>query len=808
MFFIGAGSPMSLQARSDLVRPQAYIADAGALDLGSFAPEKREERSTSAIRSLGQKIALIARVFSRNYDLDVLPSPDGGWRCAIDPKAAAAIEQFIDGKKGSLKDMPAELFRPKQIFYDSGDVATAPEDEVMGVLRHEVGHAIHTDFRLFFEGQRLAKEQGYLPSGWANIQNALEDPWINNLEIADSDVVRENMTKRYAAKLPEVVAKIDTLPLTRQIGLNIIHHWLTGQNIPTLKDKRVLEVFEKIKPHAEKYFHGESAQANFDTLLQNIWPDYREVETKALNDEELKELARRASNSDFGQSSLGNGEQSSDAQGRAGGSTDDSGIKNAWSKIRSAVEKFLGQIGGSKKTEDQKDLEKGLEGKTDGDLKNDLRKELKKQSDELEKIDEELQKNGEKTGNVPEDISLEKLSPELKEKLEELRRELAPELKEKLEQQARKNLDEKQSQALKESGSSFLETEVDPKTGDRQFRLRKAPSQPQARQIKKNVAQLMEASEAADAQELAEQTEAQEQRDQETAEQIRQELERREMLQAGFTEEERELYKKFKDLETPMQSRIRNFIQTIEKYLPKQDEYTYGGEYYTGRKVNERTLVERAPVKDYRIFERRQPTPAPQARMYITLVIDNSGSMKGEKMEESLKTAVFWGRVLQEFGIPFSIKFFGDQVRVIKKFEDDYDDGRNRVKPNLVKHADASGGSTDMSEPLLETEKEMALARRKFATSVGAVFVISDSGANRGLTGPALTELIARLQKNYIVSNFILSTNANEIKEAKGYFGEKNVIAPVNFQDLPDEAFKVLRVTLERMLRLQGAVFV
>lgn len=804
MLFVGSEPLTEFSGATTLDLGVQLFHDGTALDLSSVVREGKSQRSASEVRALEQKIGLIARVFSRNYNLDVFPSPTGGWACGIDPKVAEDIEAYLTGKRESLDDLPAETFRPKQIYYDSKDIAEAPEDEVLGVLRHEVGHANNSDYRLFFKGQRQARDEGYLPTGWANIHNALEDPWVNNIEIAGSEVVREKMTKRYAATMPEVVAKIGTQPLTRQLGLNIIHHWLTGQNIPTLTDKRVLETFERIKPHAEAYFKGASAQENFDNLLQNVWPTYREVETKALSDEETKELARQASKENLGQTKPDQGSAAQEGQGAQG----QSGIQNALKRFTSAVKKLFGAGDSPKPSEEQKQIEKDLEGKVGGNLQKNLRQELNRQKEELEKADRELKQQGHKTGTVPDDIDLNKLSKEVRQGLEDLKKSLAPEMKKALQQQARKNLDAKQAEALKQDAPAFMQAEEDPQTGERRVTFKKGPSQSQMQLTKEQVQQLMEQAEAAQEQEQAQAEAQQQQREEQSAEEIRAEMERREMLQAGFTEQERELFKKFKDLETPMQSRIRNFIQTIEKFLPKQETYTYGGEYYTGRKVDHRSIPERAPVKDYRIYQRREPIAAPQARMYITLVIDNSGSMKGEKMEESLKTAVFWGRVLQEFGIPFSIKFFGDRVRNIKTFEQDYDDGRNRVKPSLVQYADASGGSTDMSAPLLETEKEMNIARRKFAGSVGAVFVISDSGANQGLTGPALIELIQRLQKNYIVSNFILSTNQGEVKEAEKYFGEKNVIAPKNFGDLPDEAFRVLRVTLERMLRLQGGMAV
>lgn len=780
----------SSPALDDSRAPVAVTEFNAALDLEGISLDTGKPRTSAEIRSLEQKIALVARVFSKNYSLDVLPSPSGGWACGVDPKTVQTIEKFLLGELESIDDLPPEVFRPKQIFYDTKDVARAPEDEVLGVLRHEVGHANHSDYRLFFKGQRIAHDEGYLPTGWANIHNALEDPWVNNREIADSEVVRQKMTKRYAATVPEVVEKIGTQPLTRQLALNIIHHWLKGESIPTLRDRRVLDAFEKIKPFAEQYFRGPSAQENFDNLLQNIWPIYRELEQKALSDESLKELARRVSSTNFGQPQ------------KEGGSPGGEG-SSLLSKLTSALKRVFGGGSSSQTTGPETEEMQQAAGK---DLQKAIRQELERQQEQLKKTDQKLHAQGHATGKLPDDIDLSKLAPEIAADLNRLLQKLPGNTRESIESSARESLDAKQAKALEQEGPAFLKSEKPEGGGDRRMSFGKPPKNRDISAIRAQVKQLVEAAQEHEQAQAAEQDEQVEAQQGQSAEQIRQELERREMIQAGFSEHERDHYARFRELEAAMQSRVRSFIQTIEKFLPKREDYEYGGEHYTGKKIDLRSVTERAPVRDYRIFQRREPVPAPQARMYITLLIDNSGSMQGQKMEESLKTAIFWGRVLQHFEIPFSIKFFGDHVLGIKKFTDDYEDGRTRVKPSLVQHSNATGGWTDIGSPLLETEREMALARRKYPESTGAIFVISDSGANRGHTGDALKEIILRLQKNYLVSNFILSQHAQEIQEAKRYFGEENVVAPKSFGDLPDASFRVLRMALERMLRAQGVV--
>ena len=176
--------------------------------------------------------------------------------------------------------------------------------------------------------------------------------------------------------------------------------------------------------------------------------------------------------------------------------------------------------------------------------------------------------------------------------------------------------------------------------------------------------------------------------------------------------------------------------------------------------------------------------------------------MHGQKMDESVKTAIFLARVLERFGIPFAIKYFGSQVKSIMEFGDDYDDAKKKIKPRLLREGNASDGSTDMGTPITQAVGDLTQGRRKYAGCHGAIFVISDSGANAGtLVGPALAEYIQEQQKSFTIINFLLSGNASEIADAKALFGELNTIIASDFSKLPEAAFQGLRIVMERVLR-------
>ncbi|MEK7461130.1 MAG: hypothetical protein AAB647_02860, partial [Patescibacteria group bacterium] len=237
------------------------------LDVFGVPLPEGKKRTPQEVQELKEKIGLISRVFSRNYNMEVGPS-GGGWSCSIDHKYIPDITRYMKGEIPSLDHVPPEALQPKRIAYDLKDVEGKMTDgEILGVVRHEVGHANHSSYKLFFEGERFAIEDGFMPSSWAEIFMSLEDPWVNNREIAGSETVRGNMRELYRKWVEDVSTNIASQPVTHQLSLNVIYYWLTGQQIPTLANDKVKEVFERIRPACDRYFKAKTAEEAFGIRL-------------------------------------------------------------------------------------------------------------------------------------------------------------------------------------------------------------------------------------------------------------------------------------------------------------------------------------------------------------------------------------------------------------------------------------------------------------------------------------------------------------------------------------------------------------
>lgn len=149
-------------------------------------------------------IVNLARMFSRRYDLEVLPSHQKGlWACTLDPKYSPQIEKYVAGEKESLDDLPPEAFKVKQILYDEQSAQKKPMEDTVATLRHEAGHVQFSDFRSLIEGQREVKKEGHLPTSFWWIYEGLEDPRVNNLEGEESFAIDAQIKKSHANSIQE-----------------------------------------------------------------------------------------------------------------------------------------------------------------------------------------------------------------------------------------------------------------------------------------------------------------------------------------------------------------------------------------------------------------------------------------------------------------------------------------------------------------------------------------------------------------------------------------------------------------------------
>lgn len=788
------------------------------IEAQTVTPPQDIERPKPEVNRLERHrlIAHLGRTFARRYDIQVLPSRQKGvWACSLDPKVNSELEKYIRGQRETLEDLPAESFVPKQILYDEHAAQGMEMDQIATILHHEAGHAKYTDFRSMIEGQRQAKDEGYLPTSFWLAFEGIEDPRVNSLEGEESPAIdrqiRTNQGKDLQVRITE--APLSQKPMMLQFAYNSFHYWLHGEGIPELEDTDIGKLGELAKPLLEQYFQNTDVEQR-KLLQRQIWDIAKDLEKKDIEQEEMRQTAQqRGQQGQSGQPQGGEGEdQQSGGQGTgeqqpasgSGQGESQPGIPNDRGTSSQTQEKQGqgSQSGnGSEETSRNRFLDR-LRGMFGQKNKGSGEQGSNGQSEEYK---HEL---GQPT-SMPktERFDLSKLSPDELQAIKEAIERLSPEQRAELAKQARKVVDEIQKEALEEELSRTLKLQKNKETGEYEA-------------VPQTANEKMQQQAEADFQQAVQQVEAEEQAEweQQEAERRQQEgilrqleaarREKLEMEKAGFDEDERDKFLLYQALEDSMYSNVRNFIQAIKKVIPRRKEPLYEGGYFSGPKFDRRDLVRRAPIGDERFHMRQVEAPIGDPRLFIGLLIDNSGSMSGTKMEQARKTTIFFSKVCKDMGIPFMAAAFGDDAEVIKQFKQDFDNPAERIKPKIIDATDARGGSTNMHAGIEVTIEEMNEQRRKLRDSHGLIFVITDGGANAGLTGDALRTYVEENRGRLTFKAFGLGGSDYERESIQSYlnnyFGESNCAYPEGFDDLPDEAFRVLRVNLMQFKRYLG----
>lgn len=790
---------------------------------GEESPASKTERDKFERRRL---IAHLGRLFSRKYDIKVIPSKEKGlWACGLDSRGEQAMSDYIGGRRDTLDDLPKEYFEPKKIIYDEPSAQKMEMEEITTLLHHEAGHAKYTDFRQMVEGQRIARDDGHLPTSFWIVFEGLEDPRINSLEGEESPAIdrqiRRNQGEDLEKRLTE--APLTTRPKLLQFTYNTFHVWLRGETIPELRGTDVGDAVDTVRPLIDRYFANTNLEDR-KVLLSQIWDAAKVLEKQDIEDEKKKQVARQKKMK--GQKSQGGGEgtsgdgkprdgengqgqgEPSEVEGGQGQGGSDGGEGVSTPHLPGGQDAGEENAGGGSMDPDLAEKLKDLEGSEKSNEKGEsgrqkdflsrLKKRLFGDSDGADKKDKEKEGEGESDSEESE-IDLSQFTEEQIGAIEDAINNLPEEEKKKLAEKARKKVDDRQKKWLDENLSKTLKVGKNEETGEWEVK----PNVADEKDIKKGERELAEATREVESEEARQAAEEQSRRQAELAEFARQSKERQEkidMEKAGFDPdlaEDIEKYHTYVELENAMYGNVRNFRQAIEKLIPRKKEGVLESGFFSGSKFDRRELVRKAPVGNEQFWQRQVEKPIGKPRLFIGLLVDNSGSMNGVKMTEARKTMVFFARVCEDMGIPFMCASFGDETKSVKTFRQDFDDPKDKVKPRIIDATDASGGSTNLFEGVQMTIEEMNNQRRNFYDSHGLIFVITDGGANQGLVGQELQDYIEENRGRLTFKAFGLSGSPSERGEIRNnlnfYFGESNCAYPENFENLPDEAFRVLR---------------
>ncbi len=737
-----------------------------------------ERRSPEEIRRVMKQISWLSRVFSGRYDLKIAAlDGEGPWTCGIDPEYAQAVDAYICGKIDNLDHLPPQALVPNLITFRKNDLYRDPEIEITRKTRHEAAHAAHSDFKFFFQGMRLAKEQGFLPSTYGSLLNGPEDGWVNAMSAGESQAALEDLKRGYLRKLKEIATQIPHDPLPRQFGVNAINYWLTGQDLPSI-DERVQAVMDKVRPALDRFYASKSALENFHTFSEEIWPQVRDLEKEEVEDQVKRNMAQQAME----------GRQGNEGQDGRGGSGQPQLPEDLKQKIKQEMQQ--GSQSSSQSKQSQSGRQSGLQSS--------------QQSEGQSSAQPDEQRPGSQ-GENPEtsecEMDLNELSTETREQLEFFLKNLNPQALEKLEEDARKQTDQKQSEKLNKEAPQMIQMEQDEETGEFKPKIQTA-DQKEVEKAQKELEEFEKEEQQREQHDIQQQQA--EQQKQEAKQKAREQKERklREMREAGFREDEEGNYDRYKELEREMMADFRSMDQQVMKAFPREWIMTQQGYFYSGR-PDARQAARKFPVGDSRFNTRKDIELSQKIETFIWFVIDITGSMHGAKLDESLKDLILWMMLCEKYNIPSGIITMGSNSSVLKNPNQPFSSPEQRIKAKLIAQTKSLHGSTNYEAGVVSAYEQLLASRRRFPGSQGVIMFLTDGEPNSGLTGQPLVEKIDEIKKVFELFAFGLSNSRDEKQRIKAgldtYFGEDRVIIPENMGQLTIETRRVMTPILRRI---------
>jgi hypothetical protein len=181
---------------------------------------------------------------------------------------------------------------------------------------------------------------------------------------------------------------------------------------------------------------------------------------------------------------------------------------------------------------------------------------------------------------------------------------------------------------------------------------------------------------------------------------------------------------------------IDHLVGIVQSLFPPTRNRTWEGPRNCGVRIRIRAVpqAEASPQQASKIWERRSPPMRPKP--HLTVLIDRSGSMDGERMTAAFAGCVLVSEVCHRAQIPFSLFTFSNHCEQVIPWETALD---NLQRGRMGGLAEAASGGTDMTEAL----RKVATHLSKSPHSHRVLIVLGD-GNDEGNEIAAMARRIAQ----------------------------------------------------------------
>jgi len=573
----------------------------------------------------------------------------------------------------------------------------------------------------------------YSQIGFGYLQNVIEDPAVNDWMTERFPGLKEYTRKTYDEQFKEekvvlstpevqrIAAQLGYWPKFAQYGSEIIRDWHQkrfSQKLDSAVEKalqRTIEYARKSRttiPNPERLERKEviqTAQERFRINTEYIWPEVRKLVEMDLRTEEKRQMLK-----EFRQK------------------------QKELEQKRKEMKQAQKEGNKQKQEELQREIE-GLEKELDpfNGLSEDVKKEFQEQIDKaMQEATEKLNKEIEKKQKQIEEArkrqeELEKEIQELEEKVksaqgkekEELEKQIQEKKAEKLIQEMKQQQAEKELKEIQDildniqSGQEipYPEDKLSEKTKQELEKLfNKLPRQKQE-ELKERAQRQLEDFEDKLNEELEgklnedkpeshkekrerEAREKEAERKEKDTEKEREEIEKKlERLRRERMTEYDKAYEEVVDIINPLYLRLKKF------FLPERHPKWQKG-YPTGSRLDlEKAMQAEADPRYFeKIWERK--TIPHKFDYRFSILVDLSGSMQGQKIEETFKGLVVLIEVLERLGIQYEVIGFSDSSKIFKQWKEKL---RKESRDKLAEMKNWGGGGTETTKATQNAYQEL-----------------------------------------------------------------------------------------------------
>ncbi len=540
------------------------------------------------------------------------------------------------------------------------------------VSAHEGGHraVTRTGESLGLTKERVKELYSQLGFGFGF--NAVEDPAENNWWSRQYEGCAPWMRRVYDGQFEKDAAVLGTPEINRLIqelgstprfahfGSELIRLWHTGGFSEGIPDD-VRLALERSRGFAEEFFNDiptnehpaeadvlERARSRFTTFQDRIWPEMEQLVKEDLRDERLRKMVE---------------EKKEDGLSKSAQEEIEQAMKEAAERAAGAAEQ-AGEIEAKQKEKDAKalrDAAKKMEGEGDAEGAENMRKRADELEKEVESDRDRAAKRAKqlRSGGIPRPVPLGELSLKTRQELEKAFGKLSKEERARLEQEARQALEE-----LEDALNDALKAKL-------------SNDEPESHKERKD----------------------------------REEMEKGEKKEQGkhkrrLQEEHREITQAMEGTRTEYDRAYADVAPLINEmadeldrlFLPNRHPRWVGG-FPTGGRLNlqKAMQIEARPDLHQQLWDRK--TIPHKHDFRFTLLIDLSGSMRGEKIKETFCAAVLTVEALTRAGLQTEVLGFQDDLIEYKSYQETLSDTvRSRMSGMPAEVMDANPGGHNQSD--------------------------------------------------------------------------------------------------------------